>query len=81
MPVERRLISRSQLCELLGVDPALFIDVEREPAKREDQRKGEKHVLGWVIVTEEEPMTQTRGTNPPLYGGGKKKPGGKKPKC
>ena len=80
MPVERHVISRSQLCELLGVDPAKFIDVEREPAKREDQRQG-KQVLGWVIVMEEEPVTQTRGTNPPLYGGGKKKPKGGKKGC
>jgi hypothetical protein len=80
LPVERRPISRSQLCELLGVDPALFLDVVREPAKREDQRTG-KQVLGWVIVLEGESMAQTRGTNPPLYGGGKKKPKGGKKGC
>jgi hypothetical protein len=80
MPVERHVISRSQLCELLGVDPARFIDVAREPAKREDQRQG-KQVLGWVIVMEEEPVAQTTGSIPPLYGGWKKKPKGTKKTC
>ena len=82
MPVERHAISTNQLCELLGVDPARFVGIDQEPHAREDQRKGPKQPRGWVIVLEgEAPMTQTRGTNPPLYQGKGTKKGGGKKKC
>lgn len=44
MPVERQAISRSQLCELLGIEPAKFIAIERDRDNLEPGR--------WWIVTE-----------------------------
>ena len=66
MPVERQPISVSQLAEMLGVDPARFIAVEKRPH-------------GWCVVTEGDEM-QNSGTFPALTKGGKKIGGGKKGK-
>jgi hypothetical protein len=69
MPVERRPISVSQLSELLGVDPARFVAIERTST-------------GWCVVTDEGAEMQTRGTVPQLTTGkGGKKLGGKKKGC
>lgn len=56
MPIQRTPISVSQLSELLGVDPARFVAVER---------RCDKDYRGWVVVTEDE--MQTTGTCPPLH--------------
>lgn len=79
MPVERRPISHSQLCELLGVEPARFIDLEHAPCLREGERKGQPNSSGWVMVLEPEDAMQTSQTMPQLNQGGKKiRAGGKK---
>jgi len=45
------------LAELLGMDPARFIAVERW---------GEKDRKGWYVVTEGDEVVQTSGTMPQL---------------
>lgn len=56
MPVQRTRISESQLADLLGVDPACFIAVER---------RCDKEYSGWCVVTEGE--MQTTGTFPEIH--------------
>lgn len=74
MPVERHAISRSQLCELLALDPARFITLERDIDKHRDPHR-------WWIVLEPEDVMQTTGTMPQLTSGkktkGKKTVGGR----
>ena len=68
MPVERQPISVSQLSELLGVDPAQFVAVERR-------------LRQWYVVTEGETDMQTTGTFPQLADNTRRKPskkGGKR---
>jgi hypothetical protein len=79
MPIERVAISRSQLCELLGVDPARFVDVERDNPNK-GTAKRDPHCW-WIVMEPEEQMAQTSGSIPPLYQGSgtKKKP--KKKTC
>lgn len=70
MPLNRTPLSRSQLCELLGVEPARFVAIERA-------RKAGS--TGFVLVTESD--MNTSGTFPQLTTGGKRigtKKGGKK---
>ena len=76
MPVERIPISRDQFCELLGVDPKRFINVERAPCLREDQRQGQgpRVSTGLVLVLEPEERMQTTGTCPPLSDNVARKP-------
>ena len=63
--MQRQPISVSQLAELVGVDPARFVAIE-------------KHGSSWVVVTEEDEM-QTSGTCPPLSDNtSKRKPKGGK---
>lgn len=64
MPVERRAISVSQISELLGVDPARFIAVER--------------LTSTMLQIVLEPEMNTTGTFPQLTKPGKKIGGGKK---
>ena len=56
MPVVRTPISRSQLAELVGVDPESFVAIEW---------RGDRTGRGWFVVTEGNAM-QTTGTCPPL---------------
>lgn len=80
MPLQRIPLSKSQLCELLGVEPEQFIDVERQQPAREGQRNGQS--VGWQIVMEAEEMAQASGVFPQLnQGKGGKKGGGKKKGC
>jgi len=73
MPVERHAISVSQLAELLGVDPARFVAVE----KRVDRTGDGSWRGGWYVVTEGDDM-QTSGTMPQLSDNtSKRKPKGK----
>lgn len=67
MPVERHPISVSQLSELLGIDPARFLAVERR-------------LHQWYVVTEPEDDMQTTGTFPQAHDNTKRWPkkGGKK---
>lgn len=68
MPVERYPISRSQFCELVGIDPVRLCDIEY---RRETI----------TLCLEPVEMTQTSGTCPPLTTGKKtdgKKIGGRK---
>jgi hypothetical protein len=61
MPVERRLVSTSQLAELLGVEPTRLLDVERPsggPISLSRRRPGSTQ---WAIVLEE----PDHGTNQP----------------
>lgn len=65
MPVQRSAISVSQLAELMGVDPARFIAIEKRGRE-------------WCVVTEEDDV-QTSGTCPPLSDNtSKRKPKGGK---
>lgn len=61
MPVERHPISVSQLSELLGVDPARFVAVERR-------------LQQWYVVTEPETAMQTTGTFPEAHDNAKRGP-------
>lgn len=63
MAVLRTPISRSQLSELLGVEPGLLLAVERLST-------------GFCVVTEGDEM-QTTGTCPPLHDNTSRKPKGK----
>lgn len=56
MPVVRTPISRSQLADLVGVDPERFLGI---------QMRCDREYTGWVVLTEGEPM-QTTGTCPTL---------------
>jgi hypothetical protein len=67
MPVDRScVLSTSQFCELLALDPARFNTVEVD---RRQHR---------IVIVQEPEMTQTTGTFPALTKGGKKI-GGKRP--
>lgn len=71
MPVDRLAISHSQLADLLGLEPAVFVAIERAT------RGGGPD---WYVVTERNDMN-TSGTFPQLTKGGKKicgKKGGKR---
>lgn len=74
MPVERRFMSTSQFCELMGIDQSRFICIENgvEGKGRLDWTKG-------VVIVLEDEMAQTTGTFPQLTTG--KKKGGKKKSC
>lgn len=73
MPVERHDISVSQFCELLALDPARFIAVER--------RRRDSSTLT-IVCEPEEAMSQTSKTFPQLTEGkGGKNSGGKKKGC
>lgn len=68
LPVERHPISVSQLSELLGVDPARFVAVQRRAHQ-------------WYVVIEpEQEMSQTTGTFPQAHDNTKRKPTKKGPK-
>lgn len=56
MPVQRTPISKSQLAELLGLEPGRFVAVEM---------RCDKDYRGWVVVTEGEDM-QNSGAFPQL---------------
>lgn len=61
MPVERHPISVSQLADLLGLDPAAFVAIEKRVERTGDGTwRG-----GWYIVTQGVAM-QTTGTMPQL---------------
>lgn len=63
MPVERIPISSSQLAELLDVDPARIVGVERDQAKRE----GEAVTRGrfWIVLEpKEEPCKPAASLQP-----------------
>ena len=71
MPVERRPIGVSQLCELLGVDPTRFVGIEPDRGVRGAEKRDSTK---WWIVLEPEEM-QTTGTCSPLSDNtGKRKP-------
>lgn len=71
MPVERTAISRSQLCELLAVDPARFIAIEPDRGGRgAEQRDRTK----WWIVVESDDMAQTTPIFPQTADNTKRKP-------
>lgn len=53
MPVVRVPISVSQLCELIGVDPARFRGVEPDQCKREGEPRDSSRL--WIVLEPEEP--------------------------
>lgn len=69
MPIERWLLSRSQFCELLGVD--------------EKRYRGIEQLTGQIaiVLEPEELMAQTTGSIPQIYQGKGSKKGGKKKGC
>lgn len=71
MPVVREPLSISQFCELVGIEPARFVDVEVN-------RRASTVTL--VLEPEEDTVAQTSGVIPQLNTGGKKIGGRKGPK-
>ena len=65
MPIEIREVSRSQLCELLGIAPERFLGVQ---TNRGRDRIG-------ILLEPEDGMAQTSGSFPQLTKGGKKSGG------
>ena len=56
-------VSTSQLCELIGVEPSRFVDIDRDHGKDRDTSRL------WIVLEPAERAThmQTTGTNPPLH--------------